>query len=753
MDPKTAAGNATHQTVQIPELELKPKKSVRLSFPAAVRQVLIAGFATLYTWRAVLLLALAIAVIPLAHSTEMVSGLFALNHSDQRWLSFVLTIVAMQIFVILRILQLHTPERFGFERCNVTPFSLRVRACFQWGCAIALSLVPLGLFLHQLASMAGGDIGAILLGVYYGLLVFIGCVAIENVLSPEGTAQVIPIPFLRDRVRAPRAMDPLCRFVTRLFCRFIRTVDESGAGFLKGNHVLSGHMLAFFGTLALLAVYFGAFWVDDLLPGLGMGPGNVKAVFYAVLTCSLCASALSFLCFLLDLHRIPTITIVIVGWFLVCLRTNSEHYYPLLHGSATTPAPASSIWNGQNEGVIIISAQGGGIQAEAWATRVISGIAEQLPPRLQSKFVESIRLMSGVSGGSVGVMLLDTLYEKPGAAAAPLAHLRSTHTAGVCGTALSWIGFGLSYYDVTRPLLTAFGSSLRDRGYAAESAWSKLLRNGLGVQPEVTLAQLRQGVTEGTRPLLAFNATIADLGTPLVMTNFDLPSDRYEGYSSFNDLYPGYDLHLTTAARLSAAFPFVSPSPRPAVDGSPLGGAKSYAVMDGGFYDNYGIAGAYFALRNATNKFQQHAPKPVLWIQVRLPEASDGGTDLLSGTAVGPLVALNNVRETGQRSRADQLRELTLKQFQGKLAFAPFDYPLRNSPLSWALTAAQVHNIDVGWTEMRYGYQQMKSVCTFLGGSAAECEQAAAPWSVDVSKRAVITQPVDNAVCPEDATK
>jgi len=358
----------------------------------------------------------------------------------------------------------------------------------------------------------------------------------------------------------------------------------------------------------------------------------------------------------------------------------------------------------------------------------VLGIAQQLPERLRPKFVKSIRLLSGTSGGSTGAMLVQTLFDNPATVNAPMDQLNKIYEAGVNGTVLSWIGYGLSYFDLARPVLPFLSYEIRDRGWGAERAWKKILDADLSAHGDATLDQLRDGVDKGLRPLLVFNATVADLGMPLEITNFDLQKDPEDNFRAFHTLYPGKDLNLTTAVRLSASFPYVSPSPRPFWNGKPYM-EKPYAITDGGLYDNFGVAGAYFTLQQATDRYRQPPPKPIVWIQVRLPNGSSGDADPLASTGLGPLITINNTKDTGQRSRADQLTELATKNLGKKLQVNKFDYPLKNAPLSWALTAGQIENIELGWKKICDGAEQIRDVCTAIGGGKEECELAAKPWA------------------------
>src|SRR6202008_4868479 len=68
--------------------------------------------------------------------------------------------------------------------------------------------------------------------------------------------------------------------------------------------------------------------------------------------------------------------------------------------------------------VILVAANGGGIQAAAWSARVLTGIEEGCRSGGDCggrSFARSVRVISAVSGGSVGAMYFANAYGKYGA--------------------------------------------------------------------------------------------------------------------------------------------------------------------------------------------------------------------------------------------------------------------------------------------------------------------------------------------------
>jgi hypothetical protein len=103
----------------------------------------------------------------------------------------------------------------------------------------------------------------------------------------------------------------------------------------------------------------------------------------------------------------------------------------------------------------------------------------------------------------------------------------------------------------------------------------------------------RPEVAKGNKPAVVFNATIVETGERLLLATTDSepfrqPTNKTSpGWRDFTRLYPETDIPVATAARLSATFPFVTPAPR-IRRGDVF--ADQYHLVDGGYYDNYGVA-------------------------------------------------------------------------------------------------------------------------------------------------------------------
>lgn len=313
----------------------------------------------------------------------------------------------------------------------------------------------------------------------------------------------------------------------------------------------------------------------------------------------------------LDQLRIPTPLVLVVISFVCWLAFESDHFYEALPANANqpssnntdfTPEEAFQTWLtnkpiSEYPVITLVTANGGGIRAAVWTTQVF----KELQSELGKHFTQSIALISSVSGGSVGTMyFVDAFDNGPPTEDALEQAVRAANTRS-----LPQIARAIAYADIPRLFLGGLIPNDKDRGWALEKTWAQQLgssyKEGQREIELITLGTWKQGVIEGWRPLVIFNSTIVETGERMLLTNVDSPrSDCLQSgqnYLYFNDCYPGYDLRIETAARLSASFPYVSPVSRP-IDSSGQPITPGYHLGDGGYYDNNGVLSAIEWLRS-----------------------------------------------------------------------------------------------------------------------------------------------------------
>jgi hypothetical protein len=435
---------------------------------------------------------------------------------------------------------------------------------------------------------------------------------------------------------------------------------------------------------------------------------------------------------------------------------SSDHYYEVRPAAAfSTIAPsqvlsASFRLNPDKDHpkgrITVVATAGGGIQAAAWTARVLTGLQTEIPADSPNKsFANSIAAISSVSGGAVGTMFFLSRYQTdPNHEGFPpdddlLQIIRNAETG-----ALGDVAWAMVYPDFTRALMPFSKKPshlLIDRGWALEQSWR---RHG---HLDARLGDWRSGVTEGFRPAAIFNSTIVESGEPLLLAtnDFDPPKNSTFEFKTLPVLLPGHDLPVVTAVRLAASFPFVSPASRAlllsgqetAVNALALEGNSEYHVVDGGYYDNYGVVGLLEFLGQALNATPIDKRPDVLIIQIRsfpLGPTPPGKSEGWFFQGWAPLDALMDVRTTAQLLRDRE----ALKNFgdlwrarKVNIRFATFEFPGSDAPLSWQMTQAQDDAIMRKWDESIQGQNQdWLVVKCFFHPHAKECPSLPKPQEI-----------------------
>ncbi|QDU44312.1 hypothetical protein Mal52_27910 [Symmachiella dynata] len=284
-----------------------------------------------------------------------------------------------------------------------------------------------------------------------------------------------------------------------------------------------------------------------------------------------------------------------------------------------------------NRTFVVVTAAGGGIQASGWTTTVLSGLAEH--PELH-ELVGGIGVVSAVSGGSVGALqfltrypeLMDSFKEDDEQFRRLLlgdAIDQSTRSS------LEAVGWGLLFPDTWRN----FGivrDPTYDRGWVQEQVWAdrmNLRRFSEKGEPHFVtdwqradwrLGHLAFRVKAGELPAVVFNAFSTTTGQRIWMAPFQLRGpdvDRLPlAYTEFAGAL-GMQMKLSTAARISASFPYVSPTCiANSYDHAALETAYHYSqhlltnchLADGGYTDNEGLLTALELIRQLDLYYDGH---------------------------------------------------------------------------------------------------------------------------------------------------
>lgn len=425
--------------------------------------------------------------------------------------------------------------------------------------------------------------------------------------------------------------------------------------------------------------------------------GTIHPLASLLLLISILTLMLGSWAFLLDRHRVPLLALIVIYCGVMNLWRESDHYYPVMPrqaNAAPLPTPAAIVDASVKAGrpLVIVAAAGGGIQSAAWTTRVLEQMEKQLAEAGSPGFHDSVRLISGVSGGSVGALQYAHAVGLDGGNP-PLDQAARAAAA----SSLTEAVVGLVKKDLFRATLPIFFTTqdmlFEDRARTLETAWDQNARQmhgghkcGLGA---ATLQQWGQDALKLSRPALIFNSTIVETGERMAISTSPRSPLGYlqpprAGNFEFTERYIA-DIPMLTAARLSATFPLVSPAARPAIaDGKggglilpgtrnagvfPQGGSLHHAV-DGGYFENSGLVGALEWLDEALtdlDKVGRRLPGEVLVIELAAfpapPEDRTRSIPVdLGGSSRGTLfdilspgLTMMNVRNSSQRAYAGQL--------------------------------------------------------------------------------------------------
>ena len=324
--------------------------------------------------------------------------------------------------------------------------------------------------------------------------------------------------------------------------------------------------------------------------------------------------------------------------------------------------------------LVIVTCPGGGIHAAAWSAAVMDGLCDQY-----SGFKDSISVISGVSGGSVGtLMFVSTRYESElraiQAVAARNPSVEDTHeelgefSPGLdlaAQSSLEAIAYGITADEIYGAILP----NQLGRGQRLEDSFqSRLPEHNQGL----TMGDWGDKALDGYVPIVIFNSTDAVTGRRVLFDTIPTPrressvglTSRPINYREMMGVRDGkaYDVLPATATRTSATFPYISPFTKPG-EGNERG--NSVAICDGGYVDNEGIVTAVnwteFILRRWADLPPSDRPfQRILMVRIEPAPTADDGTVPDAGGGwgwfrwlAGPVETIINVRSASQLERGN----------------------------------------------------------------------------------------------------
>ncbi len=454
---------------------------------------------------------------------------------------------------------------------------------------------------------------------------------------------------------------------------------------------------------AVLVLVFGARYAWIIYTGQVPTSANGTSAAYDILVILLVGGLMMCgMTFFLDYYRVPVEVALLVLSLVLWNVNKTDYYYLLKSGDESAPLLLDDVYgpdgrklpvlakaeetgpaHGTNEDreearrlrkkafahraagapsrgktLVVVTAPGGGIHAAAWAGQVLVGLHD----RYTAEYRESLGLISAVSGGSVGTMYYLERWDPDARGHEdPLPAEAGEQVVSACmASSLEATAWGTSHTDLLRAIFPPLVGPNWDRGRAIEEAWAARMRDR-----NATLCQWRERVRAGKLPAAVFNATIAETGQRLVISPVQLLAKdkgekKAEQGREFFTLYPKMDLKVSTAARLSATFPYISPIARPMWPARMPedDGGKDYHVADGGYVDNEGMLTAMEWVVHLLNQLQKSPDRPfdrVVLIRIQpFPEEPAQKATQYAGWSyglVGPLETLQAVRTASQSER------------------------------------------------------------------------------------------------------
>jgi len=508
-------------------------------------------------------------------------------------------------------------------------------------------------------------------------------------------------------------------------------------------------------TFVVYLLFLGLLWPGFRAEPLVSLQDRVPALAYALLLLMLLAWVLSWFSLRLDKYRLPAELVLVLVASLVYGFADTDHTYAMegercasgvSDAQRLRPDAYLEAWSRGREGVplVLVAASGGGIAASYWTATVLAGLDRAVPG-----FARSLSLVSATSGGALGALYYLAAYREPASGSGPLAPPGDAALdRAVCHAGRSSLGamaWGIVYPDLVRLVFPplAFGA---DRGRALERRWSQVL-------PEDArwLSDWRRAAREGWRPAVVLNATFTEAGSRFLLSPLDLsrpfdldpdpkrerggaggegPDDAGQGNGpaappdpprwaarSLSELYPGADVPVVTAARLSATFPFVTPVARPETGSCE---DRAFHVADGGYVDNLGVLTLVDFVERLLPALREQGRKVVV-VEIRASNSNERAEPATGAgfrmETLGPAETLLAVRSSSQLER----NELALRLLRANAPDVVHKESIvfenrEDTPTSWHLSSDERRSIRRYWAAQRtHNREALEELAAALG--------------------------------------
>ncbi|HWB27423.1 MAG TPA: patatin-like phospholipase family protein [Chitinophagaceae bacterium] len=349
--------------------------------------------------------------------------------------------------------------------------------------------------------------------------------------------------------------------------------------------------------------------------------------------------------------------------------------------------------------MFIVDVSGGGIRSASFTMNVL----QALDSITNGLCMQHTALINGASGGMLGAAYFRQLYWEK--LQGTINNLDDKQYANdISKDLLNPLFASFVSRDIMGPVkkFRVNGNAYsKDRGYAFEQ---KLNENTHGVLNK-KLGDYAVAEQQAVIPSMFFNSTINRDGRQMIISSqhvrflmthsldssINLPADPDAiDFTAFFQKQNPYNLHILSALRMNATFPYVLPNV--ALPSNPV-----ISVMDAGLRDNFGQSTSLRFITTFRDWLQENTSKVVL-IQIR--DRKLGGWDSTSSSTVGaldfitqPLLILqNNWYKLQEYYQGDQVAYLSqLPGLNFKRVIFEYQPESKNSSasLSFHLTAAE----------------------------------------------------------------
>jgi hypothetical protein len=385
----------------------------------------------------------------------------------------------------------------------------------------------------------------------------------------------------------------------------------------------------------------------------------------------------------------------------------------------------SAVEGGRSYPVYIVAAQGGGIYAAYHVATFLSGLQTLCP-----NFAHHLFAVSGVSGGSVGAAIFNAMMrEAESQNEVKLLKTGCTASTENVGPSYSEAVHSVLDDDLWSPLQAAllFPDFLQrflfwpvpkfDRSLALEraleAAWLSMMNEEKFFNPDlqpVTRNYLANPYSEHWNPELLRNVPALVLNTTEVSTGHRrlIAPFRFRGTGTVNffplqrssDNGNAGHLPLSTAAVLSARFPWVTPLGW--IKGTLAGKQDSpkIHVVDGGYFENSGVATAFDLIKDLSEAIRTSAKYPTIEINLIILTSAEFSSEgrLGPGETLGPIETMLNTRSARALIEIDRAKQDLQAMNTDRLRFRTIEVRLRGLgyplPLGWRLSTTTRYLIE-----------------------------------------------------------